>query len=372
METVFPVGSPQAVKKYSTLLCRDVVANSYWQSRFMGYGEAARTPMQVLDELESDQGDTVQFNLLAQVTGDAVYGDDWLEGNVKKLSYYESEIKINRIRQPVSGGGAMSRKRTILKTREHASESAGVWGAQYFDQAVFMYLAGSRGVNTNYVVPANWSGIPNTQGFLAPSSSSQYYGGTATSKATVTNTDIMTLGVIERLSSIASSRGGGNEGVPAIQPCQIGGEDVYIMVMHPNQEYQMRTAATPTGGTGWLDVQKALVSFQGEKSPLMKGGLGMHNSVIMHKHKNVVKFNDYGAGANLAASRASLMGVQAMVCAFGQKGTKGLRWKWTETPADLDKSQAIITVETICGIQRTQFNGKDFGVLHVDTYAPNP
>lgn len=372
METVFPVGSPQAVKKYSNLLCRDVVANSYWQSRFMGYGESARAPLQVLDELESDQGDTITYNLLAQLTGDGVYEDDWLEGNVKKLSYSDATIKINRIRQPVSGGGAMTRKRTILKTREHASEAAGVWAAQYFDQAVFMYLAGARGVNTNYVVPANWAGIPNTQGFLAPSATNQYYGGTASSKATISSSDTMTLGVIERMASIASTRGGGNEGVPAIQPCMIGGEEVYVMVMHGNQEYQLRTAATPTGGTGWLDVQKALIAFQGEKSPLMKGGLGMHNGVILHKHKNVVRFSDYGAGGNLAAARAALMGVQAMVCAFGQKGTKGLRWKWTECAADLDKSQAIITVETIAGIQRTQFGGKDFGVLHVDTYAPNP
>ena len=46
----------------------------------------------------------------------------------------------------------------------------------------------------------------------------------------------------------------------------------------------------------------------------------------------MIRFNDYGAGANYEAARALFMGAQALVEAYGSPGTS-LRFDGTRKPA---------------------------------------
>ena len=193
------------------------------------------------------------------------------------------------------------------------------------------------------------------------------YGGDATSKASLVATDKMNLNLIDKAVTRASMMGGGTEETPQIQPIMIDGEEHYVCVMNPWQEYDLRT---DVGTGGWLDLQKAAATAEGRKSPIFKGGLGMHNNVVLHTHKNVVRFGDYGAGSNVAASRALFMGEQAGVCAFGSPGT-GLRFDWNEETADRG-NQVIISTSTIFGVKKTTFDSKDYGVMALDTAAADP
>jgi N4-gp56 family major capsid protein len=100
----------------------------------------------------------------------------------------------------------------------------------------------------------------------------------------------------------------------------------------------------------------------------------MHNNVVLHEHKSVIRFSDYGSGSNVAASRSLFMGTQAMVCAFGSPGT-GLRFDWHEETADRG-NQVVITTSTILGVKKCRFTidgtAYDFGVIAVDSAAANP
>ena len=118
---------------------------------------------------------------------------------------------------------------------------------------------------------------------------------------------------------------------------------------------------------GWLDVQKALATAIGKESPMFKGGLGVWNNVILHSHKSVVGFSDYGAGTNLPARRALFMGRQAAVVAYGSPNSSE-RFEWTEEMDDRG-NQLVIVSGCIKGIKKTTFNSQDFGVIAVDTYA---
>jgi N4-gp56 family major capsid protein len=71
--------------------------------------------------------------------------------------------------------------------------------------------------------------------------------------------------------------------------------------MHTYQADAMRQDA---GTGGWLDIQKAAAAAEGNKNPIFQGTLGMYNDVVLHKHRNVIRFNDYGAGGNVNAARA--------------------------------------------------------------------
>ncbi|RLA78371.1 MAG: N4-gp56 family major capsid protein [Deltaproteobacteria bacterium] len=374
-QTVIPVGDAKAVKKYSAFLALDAPKKSYFSRKFMGVGETASMPIQQLNELENDAGEQISFDLTMQMTMQPVEGDDVLENKEQDLKFYTDSVKIDQLRGGINSGGRMTRKRTIHKLRKIARTRQSDWWARVFDELFFMYGSGARGVNAEYVFPTSYTGFAGNS-ITSPDADHILYAGNKT-KATLTTSDKMTTVGIDKLKAKAVMMGGGSGGgsagtdgntqTPQIQPIKINGEDHFVWVGNPWQTFDMRTATT-TGG--WLDIQKAAAAAEGRKSNIFKGSLGMYNDVVLHEHKSVIRFTDYGSGGNVHAARALFMGEQAMVCAFGSPGT-GLRFSWNEETRD-NGNQLIITSNTIVGIKKVTFNGKDYGMMVFDTAAADP
>lgn len=369
-QTIVNVGDPKAVQKYSKVLAVDVGRKSYFNKKFMGVGEGANTPLQILPHLENDAGDKISYDLVMQLKARPVMGDAVLRGKEEDLKFYTDSLYIDQARGGVNTGGKMSRKRTIYDMREIARQRQSDWWARLMDETFFMYLSGARGVNADFIEPTDFTGYASNS-FVAPDTSHLIYGGSATSKATVASTDKLSLTTIDRAVARAETLGGGSSGLPALQPCEIDGEPHFVLVMHPWQEYDLRTTTT-TGQ--WLDIQKAAAAGDGRNNPLFKGGLGVYNNVILHKHKGVIRFSDYGAGANVAAGRALFLGRQAGVVAFGSPGS-GLRFTWHEEMEDRE-NQVVITTSSIFGVKKTAFTidgtSRDFGVVACDTACADP
>jgi N4-gp56 family major capsid protein len=369
-KTIIGLNDPKAVKRYSGYLAVDVGRTSYFNRKFMGVGEDASTPVQILPHLENDAGEQITYDLSMQLKMAPIEGDNILEGKEEDLKFYTDQVYIDQMRGGVNTGGRMTRKRTIHKLRAIARKRQSEWWSRIFDELLFMYISGARGVNTGFVFPLTYAGFANNS-LTAPDSEHILYGGNATSKASIDATDTMTLAVIERLVVKAETMGGGTEGLPQIQPVMIDGEDHYVLVMHPWDAYNLRIAA---GSSDWLEIQKAIATNLGNKSPIIKGGLGMHNNVVLHRHKSVIRFTDYGAGSNVAASRSLFMGAQAAVCAYGSPGT-GMRYDWNEESRD-NGNQAVISTSSIFGCKKCSFTidgtARDFGVIAVDCAAANP
>lgn len=370
MQTVIGVGDPKAVRKFGGFLAVDVGRTSYFNKKFMGVGQDAQTPIQTLLELANDAGDTITYDLVMQLRMQPVEGDNLLRGKEEDLKMYTDSVSIDQARGGVNTGGKMSRKRTIHDLRKIARARQTEWWARIFDELFFMYLSGKRGSNADYTYPLDYTGMAGNA-FVAPDSSHLMYGGVATSKATLAATDKFSLALIDREVARASTMGGGTSGIPAIEPCMIDGEEHYVQVLHPWQVYDLRTN-TATGQ--WLDIQKAAATAEGRNSPMFKGGEGMYNNVILHKHKAVITSNDYGAGANVTSARSLFLGRQAGVVAFGSAGT-GLRFDWTEEQEDRG-NQVVITTGSIFGVKKTAFMidgvSRDFGIISADTAITDP
>ena len=370
MKTIIGLGDAKAVKKYSAFLAVDVGRKSYFSKKFMGVGEEAQTPIQMLPHLENDAGENISYDLVMQLKMQPIEGDNTLEGSEEDLKFYTDSLYIDQMRGGVNTGGRMTRKRTIHDLRKIARVRQSEWWARVFDELLFMYLSGARGVNTDYIFPTSYTGFASNS-FVAPDSQHVLHAGAATSKATIANTDFMDLTLIDRAQTRAETMGGGTSGIPAIEPCMIDGEEHFVCVMHPWQEYKVRTVTT-TGQ--WLDIQKAAASAEGRNNPIFKGSLGMYNNAVLHKHKGVIRFSDYGSGLNLNAARALFMGRQAAVVAFGSPGT-GLRFDWHEESQDRG-NQAVITTASIFGVKKTAFTiestSRDFGVIALDSYVADP
>lgn len=367
-KTVVGVGDPKAVQKYSAFLAVDVGRTAYWQRKYTGIGVEAQTPVQILPHLESEAGDTISYDLVMQLKTPPIEGDEILRNKEEALTFYTDSVKINQMRHGVNTGGKMARKRTIHNMRRVARARLAEYFARVFDELHFMYAAGARGVNSDFVWGTTYAGFAGNA-LAVPDSNHLMFASTATQKSEITNAMNMNRALIERAATKAKTMGGGTEGIPQMEPIRIDGEPHYVMLMHEYQSYDLR-ASTSTGE--WLDIQKAAAGAEGRNNPIFKGGMGMIGDVVLQAHKSVIRFSDYGAGANLPAARALFMGRQAMVCAFGSEGGEGLsRFAWHEEMEDRG-NQVVIDASTIFGIKKTRFNSIDFGIIAIDTHSANP
>jgi len=361
-QTVIPFGDPKAAKKWSSALAVDQIKKSYFERKFIG--ESDNSVIQKKTELETDSGDRISFDLSVQLRGEATEGDARLEGKEESLKFYTDEVVIDQTRKAVSAGGKMTRKRTPHDLRKVAKDRASDYWARYMDEMMFIYLSGARGINKDFLFPTDWAGRAQNA-IQAPDAGHMLYGGDATSKATLAADDKMTRNVIERAKVLATMLQAQDPDAANMAPLTIEGEEHYVLLMNPFQAHDLRTAA----GSEWLDVQKAAAAAEGKSNPIFKGGLGMINNVVLHEHRNGIRFSDYGAGSNVEAGRALFMGRQAGVVAYGTPG--GMRWTWEEELKDYGNEPTVAS-GAIFGFKKSRFNGKDFGVISIDTAAANP
>lgn len=367
--TIVGVNDAKAVKRYSGLMAVDVSQKSYFGPRMMKRGADAEVPLQILTDLESDAGEQITYDLLAELTMAPVEGEDNLEGNEERQRFYTDQIYIDQARCGVNTGGRMTRKRTLHDLRARAKQQQSSWWARLQDELIFIYLSGKRGVNPNFLVPLGYAGRANNA-LAAPDVNHVLYGNDATAYNNIDAADKMDLRLVDRAKTRADSQGGGATNIPVLQPCKIDGNETFVLVMHTFQEDDLR-ANTQTGQ--WLDIQKAAASAEGRSNPLFKGSLGMYRNVILHSHRNVIRSADGGAGANVETARALFMGAQAGVCAFGSPGTN-MRYDWHEETRD-NGDKVVITTSSIFGTKKVRFDiegtQQDFGLFSLDTAAAN-
>lgn len=365
--TIVGVNDAKAVKKWAGMLAHDTSHKSYFNSRFMARGAEAEVPIQILTDLESDAGEAISYDLLAELKMAPVEGEDILEGKEEGQKFYTDQIYIDQARAGVNTGGRMTRKRTLHNLREKAKRQQSSWWARLMDELLFIYLSGARGINPNFLLPQGYTGRANNA-LVTPDSYHTLYGNDATAFNNIDANDKFDLRLIDRAKTKADSQGGGATDVPVLQPCKIDGNETFVCVMHTFQEDDLR-ANTNTGQ--WLDIQKAAAGAEGRNSPLFKGSLGMHRGVILHSHRNAIRFNNAGSGNNVEAARALFLGSQAAVVAFGSPGTN-MRFDWHEETRD-NGDKVVISTSSIFGVKKVTFTtaagAQDFGVFALDTAA---
>jgi N4-gp56 family major capsid protein len=373
MTTLIGVNDPQAVKKWATSMAVSISKESWFTTRFVGMGPESRTPIQQIDDLETGAGDEVTFDLLMPMSMEPRIGDASLDGHEQDMKYYTDKMRIDQVRGGVNAGGRMTQKRTLRNLRKEARRLMKDWWVRLLDELYFIYLSGTVGAGLSTKLVSATNPIYNVNALSAPDSVHQMWGGTSTSKASVTTSDGMALRLIDRAVAKAETLGADGSDELSMVKCNVDGAETYVCVMHTFQ-FDALKSTTSTGQ--WLDIQKAAAAAQGQGNPIFKGTLGEYNGVALFKHRNVIRFSDYGASANLPAARALFLGSQAGVIAYGDNGG-GTRYKWTEVTKDHD-NQVAIGSYAIMGIKKATYKSKDgsvvrdFGVFAMDTYCVDP
>ncbi len=373
--TFVGVNDPKAVKKYSTMLSALTIKESFFgSSAMMGRGPESRKFIQRVDDLKKDHGDTISVDLLMPMKMDPIVGADQLDGNEERLQFYTDKIVIDQVRGGADLGDKMSRKRTVVDMRKAALRAHKDWWKRVMDEIIFIYASGTRGTQNGFVWSAN-NRFLQTNPLTAPDSVHQFYGGAATSLASMVGTDLASLSGVDKLIANAEMMGGDATEELSMIPADMGeGENGYSLLVHPWAALAIRTNTNPGQ---WLDIQKAAAAAEGStKNPIFKGTstLGYYNGCLIKKHRNIIT-QAAGASGTLTAARNLFFGVQGVLVAMGSPGDIDMPFDWTEMVKDHGDKIAIGT-NCIMGVKKSTYiteNGaRDFGVMAYDTVVVKP
>lgn len=374
-EWSYGVNDAATVKLYShRLFAQAIQAAKVWA--LTGVAASADSPdniVQLLDETQKTEGDTIKYDLIAKLQGPGVIGDNVLAGQEEALSTYQDSLVINQLRHAVLPKGAMSQQRVPFSMRDQAKMRLADWWTERLDLSMINQLCG----NTNQT-DTRYTGL---QACVAPSTGFWIYGGQVAhgstpatghvTEGTLASGDYFNLSLIDLYVSIAHTL------TTPIKPIRLKGMEVWgVCFLHPLQIKSLRTDIS-TGQ--WLDIQKAAI--QGGEitgSPIFTGAIGMYNNVVIHEDARIpygsdaqstdasgfTRYNSVGT-ANVA--RGVFCGAQAACMAFGRAYGNDMRFRWFEELLDAG-NQLRVTAGLIFGIKKTQFNSTDYATVAVSTY----
>lgn len=358
--TNYGVNAPEAVKLWSRKLAREALKETY-AGRFIG--ESKNSLVVQKDDTKKSAGDRIRCTLRMQLSGDGVQGDATLEGSEEQLTTYTDDLVINQLRHAVSAGGEMSKQRIPFSAREECMDGLKDWWAERLDTAFFNQICG--------YTPQTDTKYTGNNAVFAPSASRAVWAdagsdGNAADES-VASDDIFTLSLIDKCVERAKLAS------PVFRPLKIDGKSCYVMFLHPNQVYDLRTN---TNSGQWLDIQKA--AMQGGKNSkgadgvngVFDGALGMYNNVILHESTRVTNGVNSSSGAAIpTVRRAAFCGAQAAHIGFGKKHGPN-QYSWVEKLFDYDNTLGV-SAGCIMGMKKTRWNNSDFATITASTYAVN-
>ena len=359
--TEFAYGNALAVQRWAADLAHEAEKQVYFR-KFMGQG--ANNVIVVRQDLSKKAGEKITFGLRMKIGADGVEDDNIIEGTSAEaaLTFYYDSLFVNQRRKGTKSKGRMTEQRVLYNLRKEGRDALAIWWAEDYDEQLFMYLSGHRGCTSasDFHTALGYTGRANNA-FNTPDSDHILYGGNASSLVTIDANDKMDMEMVERcVAKLETSD-------PMIQPAaRIGGETKFVLLMHTWCAYDVRRSISQGD---WLEIHKAT---DNASSPIYKNALGEYAGIVLHKHRNVIRFNSsYGTTASgVTAARNLLLGAQAACIAWGGNNGPG-RYTWNEETDDRGNA-LVITAGTIYGVTKIVFNSKDFGVIAVDTYCDDP
>lgn len=331
--------------------------------RFLGKGQ--NSMIQRITELTKDErGERVLMQLVADLVGDGVIGDNQREGNEEQLMNYEQEITIDLISHQVRNKGKLADQKTVIRFREHARDKLAYWLANRVDQLVFLTLAGvnyrynndgSLRQNSpfpNLAFAADVS-APTAKRHLRVNSTGGLEWGDTTA---VTANDVITYGAIVDALAYAKDH--------YIKPIIADGKEYYMALVRPGTLAQLKKDPDYLRAvTNALPRSKENPFFTG--ATVTVDGLVFHEHRLVYSNRGAAAGSKWGAGGNVDGTRTTICGAQAL--GFADIGSPD----WVEKKFDYDSKQGV-SVDKMFGLLRPKFYSiydksvEDFGTLQLD------
>lgn len=321
-------------------------------------GTSADSVIHLKTETKKSSGDQVTFGLRMQLTGDGVTEGQNLEGNEEALTTYADSVVINELAHAVrvrNEGNTIDTQRVPFSVRTEAKDGLKDWYAKRLSVSFFNQVCG--------YTPQTDTRYTGLNAVRAPSANRHIW----TEAGATADQDLDSTGDEFKLIHLDYAKELAQTADVPIRPLMIGGEEKYVVYLHPYQVTDLRTDAQTAGN--WFDIQKAgLQGGQISKNPIYTGALGEYNGVIIRQAFDVPQGVNSSTGAPISTvRRAVFLGAQSCAMAFGQ-GFDENSYKWVEELFDYQRELGV-SVQTILGMRKTQFNSEDFGTIVISSYA---
>ena len=350
-ETAFATGSDQTVKLWSKKTWYEAQKGALFFNKFLGTTEDSILYMQ--KDLEKTAGDNIVYDLLIEMEGEGVSGDNTLEGNEEALTFYQESLKIDQLRH-AHIFGKMSQQRTVHNLRKDGQWALSRWWSNKWEELLFRYLCGDTTV-------AHAGNSPT-----APDANHHIYSGNATAETStgaLDSNDRFLLEDIDYAKEMATTAS-----LP-MRPVRIEGEDYFVVVLHPYSVTDLKLSlGTGASSVKWHEIQQ-YANIRGLKNPLFTGSLGVYNKCILFESHRI-----YSPSTNVR--RNLFLGAQAGTFALGNAYDKMEQKKvgkdnyisWVEQEQDY-KNKKGLAAGAVFGMQKNVFNSEDFGVVTISSYA---
>ena len=351
--TRYGVNDSLAVKAWSKMLAVESLKATEIRPLM---GENKTSIITIKNELKKGKGDKITHGLRMQLSGDGVTEGQVLEGNEESLTTYDDHLYINELLHATrasNDGHAIDNQRVLFNVRSESRDALKDWFAKRYSVTFFNQIAGNTAVSDTRYLGLNAVTAPSTNRITIAEAGS-------TTDEQLDSNDLFNLTWIDYLKEKAITAD------PMIRPIKVGGQDKYVLYLHPYQVTDMRTN-TSTGQ--WLDIEKAaMMGGKISKNPIYTGAIGEYNGVILRwSHDVTTGVNSSTGAAITTVRRAVFLGAQAACHATG-KDNGPTSYKWVEETFDYQRELGV-SAQSIFGQKKSAFNSEDFGVIVLSTYA---
>lgn len=273
-------------------------------------------------DLENVKGDSVVFGLMMNLSGAGVEGNRAiLAGNEEALNIYDFTVNTQLVRNAVSRFEADDQKTQydMLKEIKGALKQ---WLSDWLDNKLIAKLTTTM-----------------------PNPTETVYASAANTVSSTTANDKLTTALISRAKRKAMMH------APKVQPIKVDGMDKYIMLVSPWAAKDLKDDAK------WLAAQQN-ANVRGSKNPIFTGALGEYDGVILYEYERVSLSNGGASSANVCYNL--LLGKQAACFAVARPA------KHIEQTDDYG-NVAGNGIAFYGAVEKTKFNGKDYGTIQVIT-----
>lgn len=272
-------------------------------------------------DLTNVKGDSVVFGLMMNLTGSGVEGNrQKLAGAEDTLNIYDFTVNTKLVRNAVSRYEADD-QRTQYDMLKEIKIALKQWLSDWLDDRLISRLS------------------------YNPSNGEVLYAGAAGTQSSITANDKLTTTIISRAKRKAMMH------APKVQPIKVDGMDKYIMLVHPWAARDLKDDPK------WLAAQQN-ANLRGSKNPIFTGALGEYDGVILYEYERVQTGNIGASSANVCQNL--LLGKQAACFAVSRPA------KHIEQTDDYGNI-AGNGIAFYGAVEKTNFNGKDYGVINVMT-----
>ena len=314
----------------------------------------------------TEKGTQCLFQLVADLVGDGVRGDDEREGMEEAMASHSQIIQIDQISHGVKNKGRMDDQKNVINFRYQGKDKLSYWLANRTDQLAFLTMSGISYAFENNGAPRVGSVFPGltfAADVTAPSAKRSLMWDGASLQ--VSNTGSITTAYVPKYAMIVDAIAYAKE--HRIKPLMSGGKPYYVMFVAPGTLAALKKDP---------DYQRAVVAVAtkaGTDSPWFTGATVTVDGAVLHEHtlvyntKGAASGSKWGSGGLVNGTRTLLCGAQAL--GMADLGPA----EWDEKTFQYGSQQGI-NIDKMFGLLKPKFysiyNGsvEDFSVVSVDHY----